>query len=157
MANVFGENKNYFEPVTDWTAVYDAWNNAQLAKCFEKKSTCSASVYNCWHSRRCCKPGKFTRLVNQYDQLPGPFGFRDDDKLHYKSFCGVHDPVTKNEKRAAKYAEEKCVRDAKNAREDARRDRAALVQSAVGHLTDAQLTELTGKKNALLDLLSLKS
>ena len=147
MANVFGENKNYFESVTDWTAVYVAWYDAQLVKRLEeKKSTCSAF--------RCSKPGKFTRLVNQLGQLPGPFGFRDYDTIHCKSFCGVHDPVTQKEKRDAKYAEEKRVRDAKNARENAMRARAALVQSAVGHLTDAQLTALANKKNALLDMLS---
>lgn len=59
-----------------------------------------------------------------------------------RHYCGRHDPVKSQERREAKYAEEKREREAKWAAQDAAAKRSSLMAKAVGHLSNEQLVAL---------------
>lgn len=92
----------------------------------------------------CTKPAKFRRLVNSCDSLPSEHtgAFDVFDKIEYRWFCSIHDPVQIRDRWNKKDAERTAEYERKRAHEAVRATRQQLVDAIIGKLTDEQLTWL---------------
>src|ERR1017187_9225589 len=97
-----------------------------------------------FNQHSCTKPAKFRRLVDSCDRLPnrrtGMFDM--NDKIEYRWFCAVHDPVSIRERQDKKDAEDKAAYECRRAVEAIKAARQQLVDAVVGKLTNEQLVWL---------------
>ena len=94
-----------------------------------------------FNQHSCTKPAKFRRLVGLADVLPSrrTGAFEMFDKIEYRWFCSIHDPVQIRERQDKKYAERVAEYGRKRAREAVKATRQPLVDAVVGKLTNEQL------------------
>lgn len=117
--------------MAEWARLKAQADKADPSRCQGRVYSGTMSLY----SSQCHNKAKYHREepISAYEKA-SPTVTR-----HY---CPQHDEVTKRAKQEARWAEQRKEREEKYARENRVRNRQALVDAAVGHLSNEKLKEL---------------